>query len=171
MEPVATGVTGQDVTYKISTIEKYYTKCFDNDKKSIKGIEECVKVDILIQKEATKTRGSKKHVVSSDSYQSFIRFSSEPTKWVEEKQMDPWFEYLMSSKHMDKWNIGDKDERSVHAKMCTESLADPKMEEQKLQSDCTSASFSKEARCFKFSFKESQFNQHTSYQGLCCTKG
>ena len=37
--------------------------------------------------------------------------------------------------------------------------------------DCTSASFSKEARCFKFRFKAIQFNQHTSYQGLCCTKG
>ena len=48
--------------------------------------------------------------------------------------MDPWFEDSMSSKHMDKWNIGDKDERSAHAKMSTESLADPKMEEQKLQS-------------------------------------
>ena len=37
---------------------------------------------------------------------------------------------------MDKWNIGDKDERSAHAKikMSIESLADPKMEEQKLQS-------------------------------------
>ena len=48
--------------------------------------------------------------------------------------MDPWFEYSMSSKHMDKWQIGDKDERSAHAKMSTESLADPKMKEQKLQS-------------------------------------
>ena len=46
--------------------------------------------------------------------------------------MDPWFEYSMFSKHMDKWKIGDKDERSAHAKMSTESLADPKMEEQKL---------------------------------------
>ena len=32
------------------------------------------------------------------------------------------------------WNIGDKDERSAHAKMSTESLTDPKMEEKKLQS-------------------------------------
>ena len=48
--------------------------------------------------------------------------------------MDPWFEDSMSSTHMDKRNIGDKDERSAHAKMSTESLADPKMEEQKLQS-------------------------------------
>ena len=48
--------------------------------------------------------------------------------------MDPWFEYSMSSKHMDKWKIRDKDERSAHAKMSIESLADPKMEEQKLQS-------------------------------------
>ena len=44
------------------------------------------------------------------------------------------FEDSMSSKNMDKWNIGDKDERSEHAKMSTESLADPKMEEKKLQS-------------------------------------
>ena len=35
---------------------------------------------------------------------------------------------------MDKWKIGDKDKRSAHAKMSTESLADPKMEEQNLQS-------------------------------------
>ena len=35
---------------------------------------------------------------------------------------------------MDKWKIGDKDKRSAHAKMFTESLAHPKMEEQKLQS-------------------------------------
>ena len=48
--------------------------------------------------------------------------------------MDPWFEDSMFSKHMDKWNIGYKDERSAHAKMSTKSLADPKMEEQKLQS-------------------------------------
>ena len=48
--------------------------------------------------------------------------------------MDPWFEDSMSSKHMDKWQNGDKDERSAHAKMSTESLTDPKMEEQKLQS-------------------------------------
>ena len=73
-------------------------------------------------------------MVSSDSDQSFIRFSSEPAKWVEEKQMDPWFKDSMSSKHMDKWQIGDKDERSAHAKMSTESLTDQKMEEQKLQS-------------------------------------
>ena len=33
---------------------------------------------------------------------------------------------------MDKWQIGDKDERSAHAKMSTETLTDPKMEEQKL---------------------------------------
>ena len=57
LEPVATGVTGQNYAYKISADEKYYTKCFDNDKKSIKGNEECVKVDTLIQKEATETRG------------------------------------------------------------------------------------------------------------------
>ena len=85
LEPVATGVTRQDDAYKISVVEKSFTKCFDNDKKSVKGIEECVKVDTLIQKEATKTGGSKKHVVSLDSYQSFIRFSLEPAKWVEEK--------------------------------------------------------------------------------------
>ena len=35
---------------------------------------------------------------------------------------------------MDKWKIGDKDKRSAHAKMSTESLAHQKMEEQKLQS-------------------------------------
>ena len=35
---------------------------------------------------------------------------------------------------MDKWQIGDKDQRSAHAKMSTESLSDPKMEERKLQS-------------------------------------
>ena len=33
VEPVATGVTGQDDPYKISAEEKYYTKLFDNDKK------------------------------------------------------------------------------------------------------------------------------------------
>ena len=82
----------------------------------------------MIRKEATETKSrvSKKPVVSSNSYESFIRFSSEPAKWVEEKHMDPWFEYSMSSKHMDKWQIGDKDERSAHAKISTESLADPK---------------------------------------------
>ena len=48
--------------------------------------------------------------------------------------MDPWFEDPMSSKNMYKLYIGDKDERSAHAKMSTESLNDPKMEEQKLQS-------------------------------------
>ena len=42
--------------------------------------------------------------------------------------MDPWFEYSVSSKHMDKWKIGDKDERSAHAKMSSESFSDPKME-------------------------------------------
>ena len=42
--------------------------------------------------------------------------------------MDTWFEDSISSKHMDKWQIGDKDERSVDAKMSTESLTDPKME-------------------------------------------
>ena len=48
--------------------------------------------------------------------------------------MDPWFEDSISSKHMDKWQIGDKDERSADAKMFTESLTDPKMEEKNLQS-------------------------------------
>ena len=48
--------------------------------------------------------------------------------------MDPWFEDSMSSKHMDKWNIGDKVERCAHAIIPTESLTDPKMEEQKIQS-------------------------------------
>ena len=55
VELVATGVTRQDDAYKIFADEKSYTKCFGNDKKSVKGIEECVKVDTLIQKEATKT--------------------------------------------------------------------------------------------------------------------
>ena len=36
VEPLATGVTGQDDAYNISADEKSYTKCFDNDKKSIK---------------------------------------------------------------------------------------------------------------------------------------
>ena len=36
---VATSVTRQDDAYNISADEKYYTKCFDNDKKSVKGIE------------------------------------------------------------------------------------------------------------------------------------
>ena len=48
--------------------------------------------------------------------------------------MDPWFEDSTSSKHMDKWHTGDQDERSAHAKISTESLTDPKMEEQKIQS-------------------------------------
>ena len=50
---MATGVTGQDDAYNISEDEKSYTKCFDNDKKLVKENEECVKVDTLIQKEAT----------------------------------------------------------------------------------------------------------------------
>ena len=55
VEPAATGVTGQDDAYKISVDGISYTKCFDNDKKSVKGNEEFVKVDTLIQKEATET--------------------------------------------------------------------------------------------------------------------
>ena len=55
VELEATSVTGQDDAYKISAYEKSYTKCFYNDKKSVKGNEECVKVDTLIQKEATET--------------------------------------------------------------------------------------------------------------------
>ena len=51
--------------------------------------------------------------------------------------MDPWLEYSMSYKLMDKWNIGDKYERSAHAKMSTKSLVDPKMEGQKPQSVTT----------------------------------
>ena len=47
--------------------------------------------------------------------------------------MDPWFEDSMSSKHMDKRQIGDKDESSAHAKMSIKSLDYPKMEDQKLQ--------------------------------------
>ena len=58
LEPVATGVTRQNDAYKISADEKYYTKCFDNEKNSVKGNEEYVKVDTLIQKEATKIGGS-----------------------------------------------------------------------------------------------------------------
>ena len=54
VEPVATGVTGQDDAYKIFVVEKSYTKCFDNDKKLVKGNEECVKVDTLIQKKQQK---------------------------------------------------------------------------------------------------------------------
>ena len=50
VEPVATSVSGQDDAYKISADENSYTKCFDNDNKSVKGNEECVKVDTLIQK-------------------------------------------------------------------------------------------------------------------------
>ena len=53
VELVATGVTGQDDAYKISIDEIFFTKCFHTDKKTIKGNEECVKVDTLIQKEAT----------------------------------------------------------------------------------------------------------------------
>ena len=36
--------------------------------------------------------------------------------------MDPWFEDSMSSKHMDKWQIGDKDERSAHVKISLSPL-------------------------------------------------
>ena len=35
---------------------------------------------------------------------------------------------------MDKWKIGDKDERNEHDKMSTESLVDKKIEEKNLQS-------------------------------------
>ena len=62
---MATSVTGQDDAYTNSVVEKSYTKFFDNDKNSVKGIEECVKVDTLIQKEATKIGGSKKSMLSS----------------------------------------------------------------------------------------------------------
>ena len=48
--------------------------------------------------------------------------------------MDPWFEHSICSNNIYKWNIGDKDERSAHAKMSTESLSDPKMEEKNIQS-------------------------------------
>ena len=54
VEPMATGVTGQDDAYKISVDKKYYTKCFDSDKKLVKGNEECVKIDTLIQKNQQK---------------------------------------------------------------------------------------------------------------------
>ena len=53
VEPLAIGVTGYDDAYKIYANEKSYTKCFENDKKSVKENEECVKVDTLILKEAT----------------------------------------------------------------------------------------------------------------------
>ena len=53
VKPMANGVTRQDDAYNISADEKYYTKLFDNDKKSVNGNEVCVKVDTLIQKEAT----------------------------------------------------------------------------------------------------------------------
>ena len=53
LEPMETSVTGQDDAYKIFVDEIYYTKCFDNDKKAVKGNGEFVKVDTLIQKEAT----------------------------------------------------------------------------------------------------------------------
>ena len=103
VEPVETGVTSQDDAYKIYADGKSYTKWFDNDKKLVKGNEECVKVDTLIQKEVTKIGGGKKPLVSSDSYKCFIRFPSKLAKWVEEKHMDPWVEDSMSSNHMDKW--------------------------------------------------------------------
>ena len=83
----------------------------------------------MIQKDAIEIGRSKKPVVSSYSYQSFISFSSAPSKWVEEKQMDQWFEDSMYSNHMDKWQIRDKDEMSAHDKMSIESLGDPKMED------------------------------------------
>jgi len=63
VEPMETGVIGQNDAYKISADEKSYTKFLDNDKKSVKGNEECVKIDTLIQKEPTETIGSKKPVV------------------------------------------------------------------------------------------------------------
>ena len=40
VEPMATGVTGQDDAYKIFVDENSYTKCFDKDKNSVKGHEE-----------------------------------------------------------------------------------------------------------------------------------
>ena len=52
--------------YKIFVDEKSYTKCFDNDKKSVNGNEECVKVDTLIQTKEIETGVSKKPMVSSD---------------------------------------------------------------------------------------------------------
>ena len=63
VELVATGVTGKNNAYKIYVDEKYYTKFLDNYKKSVKGNEECVKIDTLIKKEPTETIGSKKPVV------------------------------------------------------------------------------------------------------------
>ena len=43
VEPVEIGVTGHDDAYNISADKKSYTKCFDNDKNSFRGNEECVK--------------------------------------------------------------------------------------------------------------------------------
>ena len=54
VEPVGTSVTGQDDPYKIYVDENSYTKCFDNDKKSVKGNGKCVKVDTLIIKKKQK---------------------------------------------------------------------------------------------------------------------
>ena len=50
VEPVEIGVAGQDDAQNISADEKYYTKCFDNDKKLVKGNEEYFKVDTLMKK-------------------------------------------------------------------------------------------------------------------------
>ena len=71
VEPIEIGVARQDDAYNSSADENFYTKCFDNEKKSVKGNDECVKVDTLIQKQATETGGSKKPAVSSDSYHFF----------------------------------------------------------------------------------------------------
>ena len=48
VEPMETSMTRQYGAYKIFVDGNSYTKCFDNDKKSVKGNEECVKVDTLI---------------------------------------------------------------------------------------------------------------------------
>lgn len=135
VEPMTTVVAGQDDACGISADERPYTKCFENDKKAVKGNEECVKVDMLIPKSANEIGCSKKPVAPSDPYQSFMRFPSEPVSWVEEKQVDPLFEDSKTYKHMDKQQNGDKDERNANTKMPSESsLSDHKMEEQKKHS-------------------------------------
>ena len=56
VELVEIGVTGQDDAYNICADEIFYTKCFDNEKKSFKGNDECVKVDTLIEKTSNRNR-------------------------------------------------------------------------------------------------------------------
>lgn len=135
VEPMTTGVAGQDGACWSSADERPYTKCFENDKKAVKGNEECVKVDMLIPKSANEIGCSKKPLASSDSYQSFMRFPSELVSWVEEKQVNPLFQDSKTYKHVDKQKNGDKDERNANTKIPSESsLFDYKLEEQKKHS-------------------------------------